>query len=112
MVSGHENSAERISPRYNRHANMGFMKHNVIGTDTELSGHPDNCDCPECKAWREFQPMYKDYTEARSLRLWEIYIKGFALNEPDARTEFYAEVPMNRHARRRLESKARKLRNS
>lgn len=81
-----------------------------IGTDTELINHPHFCGCMECRAWREFMPMFNQYREARKLRLWDLFIRGFNLNEPDARAEFYAEVPMNRHARRKLEAKARKLR--
>jgi hypothetical protein len=80
------------------------------GTNTELDGHPPRCGCLECRAWREFQPMYENYQHARRLRLWEEFLLAFYKNDPAARARFYAEVPMNRHQRRRLEARARRLR--
>lgn len=80
-----------------------------LNSKTELYGHPSNCGCIECQAWREFRPMWNEYTDAKTSRLWEIYVRAFIRNEPGAREEFYSEVPMNRQRRRALEAKARKL---
>lgn len=81
----------------------------MIGTETELCGHPHKCECIECRAWREFRSMWEEYRQARTERLWEIYVHAFVNDEPEARAEFYRETSLNRHARRRLESKARKI---
>lgn len=82
-----------------------------IGTDTELTGHPHRCACLECRAWRDFRPMYAAYREARRARLWALYLAAFAVPDPapGAREAFYAEVPMNRHRRRALEARARRI---
>ena len=80
-----------------------------IGSATELDGHPSRCGCLECRAWREFRPMFASYQESRDLRRWEEFLRAFVVGDAAARERFYAEVPMSRHQRRAMEAKARKI---
>lgn len=82
---------------------------NEIGSCTELTGHPYRCGCLECRAWRDFLPMYRSYREAKTLRLWPLYLRAFVNEEPGAKEDFYREFPLNRHERRKLEAKVRKV---